>query len=113
MDSILTTIKLMLGIPENYKHFDNSIITHINTVLMTLSQIGVGPKDPVLITSEIDFWEKVLGEVTNLEAVKTYVYLKVRVLFDPPASSTLLESLNRQASEFEWRLNVQSENKEG
>lgn len=106
MESILTSIKKLLGITADYKHFDNDIIMHINTTFLTLNQLGVGPETPAMITSELATWESVFGEMKNLEAIKTYVYLKVRMLFDPPTSSFVLDSMNRQASELEWRLNV-------
>lgn len=109
MDSILTSIKKLLGIAAEYNHFDTDIIMHINTVFLSLNQIGVGPSDPASITSEMDTWEGIFGDMKNIEAVKTYTYLKVRMIFDPPASSTVLEAMNRQASELEWRLNVQME----
>lgn len=109
MDSILTTIKKLLGIEEDYTQFDTDIIVHINTVLMTLNQLGVGPETPASISSEMDTWEKTLGEVKNLEAIKTYIYIKVRMIFDPPTSSFVLDAMNKQANELEWRLNVQSE----
>lgn len=109
MESILTTIKKLLGITADYKHFDTDIIVHINTVLMALNQIGVGPTDPYLITSEIETWDDFLGGAKNLEAVKTYIYLKVRLAFDPPANSSLIEAINRSINELEWRLNAAAE----
>ena len=113
LESVLTTIKKMLGIAADYTHFDSDIIVHINSVLMTLNQLGIGPETPASIGSDMDTWDKILGDITNLEAVKTYIYLKVRLLFDPPTSSFVVDSMNRQASELEWRLNVQAEtNKE-
>lgn len=113
MESILKTIKKMLGIAPDYTQFDTDIIVHINTALMTLNQLGVGPEKPVVVMSELDQWQKVLDSATDLEAIKTYVYLKVRVVFDPPANSFVLEAMNRQISEIEWRLNMQTEsNKE-
>ena len=111
MDSILTTIKKLLGIEADYTHFDNDIIVHINSVLMALNQLGVGPESPASITSELDTWEKTLGDIKNLEAVKTYIYLKVKMIFDPPTSSFVVDAMNKQASELEWRLNVQTETK--
>lgn len=111
MDSILTTIKKLLGIEADYTHFDNDIIVHINSVLMTLNQLGVGPESPASITSELDTWDKTLGDIKNLEAVKTYIYLKVKMIFDPPTSSFVVDAMNKQASELEWRLNVQTETK--
>ena len=113
MESVLTTIKKMLGIAADYTHFDSDIIVHINSVLMTLNQLGVGPETPTFIGSDMDTWDKILGYITNIEAVKTYICLNVRLFFDPPTSSFVVDSMNRQASELEWRLNIQAEtNKE-
>ena len=111
MESILNEIKKMLGIEAEYKHFDVDIIVHINAALMTLHQLGVGPEEPALITSELDTWHNVLGDIRLIQAVKTYIYLKVRLVFDPPSSSFVLDALKRQADELEWRLNVQVENR--
>ena len=110
MDGILDSIKKMLGIESDDLAFDTDIILSINAVFMTLMQIGVGPAEGYSITGATETWSQFLGTATNLEAVKAYTYLKVRLLFDPPTSSFVLESANRQASEIEWRLNVQSEN---
>ena len=110
MQSILTSIKKLLGITEDYDRFDADIIMHINSVLMILNQLGVGPEKCASITDKIDTWYDVFGDMDNIEAVKTYIYLRVRILFDPPTSSFVLESMNRQISELEWRLNVQAEN---
>lgn len=112
MDSILTNIKLILGIPAEYKHFDTQITGHINTVFMTLDQLGITPNDPGVISSELDTWDMLFGEFKNMSALKTYIGLQVRLLFDPPASSAILESINRKINELEWRLNVQTDNKE-
>lgn len=110
MESILNTIKLLLGITPEYKHFDNVIAVHINTVLMTLNQIGVGPEKSKFVTDDSATWEGVLGNIEDVEAVKTYVYLKVRMVFDPPTSSAVMEAMKEQIRELEWRLNVQVEN---
>ena len=107
-ESILTTIKGLLGITEEYSHFDNQIIAYINTVWMTLYQIGVGKKD-FSITSDEQQWTDFLGKSKKLEAVKTYVYLKVKLVFDPPQSASVQQALKQQADELEWRLNVESE----
>lgn len=112
MESILTSIKKLLGIAEEYEHFDPDIIMHINTVFMILNQIGVGPSEGFTIEDETSVWTDFIPETTRLEAVKTYVYLKVRLLFDPPLNSTVIESINRTISELEWRLNVAVETKE-
>lgn len=99
----------MLGIEAEDTHFDLDIILNINSVLMLLSQIGIGPSGGIFISSNADVWSDLLGERTDLEAVKTYIYLKVKLLFDPPTSSFVLDSIERQITQFEWRLNVQSE----
>lgn len=109
MDSILTSIKKLLGVDEEYTHFDTDIIIDINSVLMGLTQIGVGPSAGFLITDKTQTWIDFLGTRKDLEAVKTFIYLKVRLLFDPPTSSSLFEAMERQISEFEWRLNNQAE----
>ena len=99
----------MLGIAEDYDHFDTDIIVNINTVLMGLTQLGVGPQEGFLITDESDEWKDLVGESINLEAVKTYMYMKVKLMFDPPQTSFAIESANRIISELEWRLNLQAE----
>lgn len=105
-DSILTTIKKLLGITEEYEHFDQDIIMHINSVFMILTQLGVGPSNGFRISDKTATWDEFIEEGTNLEAVKSYVYMKVKLLFDPPISSTVMDCINRMISELEWRLNV-------
>ena len=106
MDSILGSIKKMLGIADEYNVFDKDIVMHINSVFFVLTQLGVGPEEGFTIQDETAVWDDFIPCGANLEALKTYVYLKVRMLFDPPQSSALSEVINRQISEFEWRLNV-------
>lgn len=106
MESILTSIKKLLGIEENYEHFDQDIIMHINSVFAILTQMGVGPESGFAITDKNAVWSDFTNDDIDMNGVKTYVYLKVRVLFDPPTSSSVLDSMNRLISEFEWRLNV-------
>ena len=106
MESILTSIKKMLGITEEYQHFDVDLIMYINTALMVLTQLGVGPEEGFTIADDTATWDDFLPETPNLEAVKSYVYLKVKLLFDPPLTSSVIESMNKMISEFEWRLNV-------
>lgn len=113
MDSILTSIKKLLGIAEEYEHFDSDIITHINTSLMTLTQLGVGPSEGFVIEDERAEWTDFLSESLQTESVKSYVYLRVKMLFDPPLSSSVIDSINRQISELEWRLNVAVDTKVG
>lgn len=110
MESILISIKKLLGIDEEYKQFDVDIIIHINTVLMGLTQIGVGPEEGFAITDEYSTWEDFIGDKPYLNSVKSYMYLRVRSLFDPPLSSAALDSMKKLADEFEWRLQVAVEN---
>ena len=106
MESILTSIKKLLGIEEEYTQFDNDIIMHINSVLLNLTQLGVGPAEGFLIEDDTATWEDFIGDSNQLQAVKSYMYLKVKLLFDPPLSSSVIESTNRMIAELEWRLNV-------
>ena len=105
MDSILTSIKKMLGIIEDDESFDIDIIIHINTAFSTLTQLGVGPKDGVIIRDKTTLWTEFIDDI-RLENVKSYVYLKVRQVFDPPTNSAVLDAISRQISELEWRMNV-------
>ena len=105
-DSILTSIKKLLGIVEDYEHFDPDIVMHINTVLMILNQIGVGPPEGLLITDKTTTWKDFIGDAKNLGSLQSYVYLKVRLLFDPPTTSAVMEAANKLLSELEWRLSV-------
>ena len=106
MESILTSIKKLLGITEECTDFDADIIMHINSVFMILNQLGVGPAESFYIEDDIPMWNDFIPDGQNIEAVKSYVYLKVRLLFDPPASSTVMQSITQAISELEWRLNV-------
>lgn len=106
MDSILNSVKKVLGIQEDYTAFDVDIVMHINTVFSILHQLGLGPEDGFMIEDDTETWDTFLGDDLRLNSVKTYVYLKVRLMFDPPSTSYLIESFNRQAQELEWRLNV-------
>lgn len=106
MESILTSTKKMLGIPEEYEHFDADIVMHINSVFMTLTQLGVGPAEGFTIMDEDATWNEFIQDRKTIESVKSYMYLKVRLLFDPPLSSAVLSAMERQIAEFEWRLNV-------
>ena len=112
MNSILTSVKKALGISEEYEHFDSDIIMHINSVLSILTQLGVGPKEGFSISDKNAEWSDFIGDDRRLESVKSYVYLKVKMMFDPPTSSSVMESSNRLISELEWRLNLVSEDEE-
>lgn len=109
MDSILTSIKKMLGIAEEYTHYDADIIMHINSVLATLTQLGVGPSIGFRIEDDLARWSDFISDDPKLDMVKSYMHLKVKLLFDPPLSSAVIESMNRMISEMEWRLNVAAE----
>ena len=108
-ESILTSIKKLLGIPEDYEHFDQDIIIHINSVFMILNQLGVGPTEEFTITDKTAVWSDFISDNKKFESVKTYVYMKVRLLFDPPLSSAVMDCINKVISELEWRLNVAAE----
>lgn len=109
MDSILISVKKSLGIEQEYTQFDPDIILHTNSALLTLNQIGIGPQTGFMISGEQETWVDLLGERQDLEAVKTFLYLKVRLIFDPPQNSFLVKAMEDQIEEFEWRLNVQAE----
>lgn len=109
MNSILTSIKKLLGITEEYEHFDQDLIMHINSVFMILNQLGVGPEEGFSITGKSETWDEFTEDNLSIESVKSYIYLKVKLLFDPPTSSAVIESINRMISELEWRLNVSAD----
>lgn len=108
-DSILTSIKKLLGMTEEYTSFDTDIIIHINSVFMNLHQLGVGPSEGFRIEDENATWDEYITEDDNLDAVKTYIYLKVKLVFDPPLNGSVMEALKQSITELEWRLNVQAD----
>jgi hypothetical protein len=108
MDSVLTSIKKMLGIDEEYTHFDIDITIHINTALMVLNQLGISLSKN-FITDKTDVWTDLIGSADDIEAVKSYIYFKVRLMFDPPGTSFAIEAIERQLSELTFRLNIQGE----
>lgn len=107
--SILNTTKKILGLAEDYTVFDLDIIIHINSVLNVVTQLGIGPEDGFMIEDATATWEDFLGSDKRMNAVKTYVYLRVRLLFDPPTTSYLINAMESQCRELEWRLNVTRE----
>ena len=109
MESILTSIKKMLGIAEEYTHFDEDLIMHINSVFAILTQIGVGPSEGFSIEDKTDVWTDFIQDNKKLESVKSYTYMKVKLLFDPPINSSVIESMNRIISELEWRILISGE----
>lgn len=105
MDSILTSIKKMLGIAEEYTNFDADLIMHINSVFMILAQLGVGPSEGFFIEDDTATWDEFIQDKKEINSVKSYVGLKVRLLFDPPTSSSQIDNANKLINELEWRLN--------
>lgn len=108
-DSILNSTKKLLGIAEDYDAFDIDIVMHINSVFNTLSQLGLHPTDGFAIKDEYSAWSDYIDNQKLYNSVKTYMYLKVRLLFDPPTTSFAIESFAKQIAEYEWRINVQIE----
>jgi len=108
-ESILTSVKKLLGIEESYTHFDPDLVMHINSALSILAQMGVGPSEGFVITGAAETWLDFTGSEKLFQLVKSYVHLKVKLLFDPPLSSAAIESINRQIAEFEWRLFVSAD----
>jgi hypothetical protein len=107
MDSILNTIKLALGVEADYNGFDTNILLDINSALSNLNQLGVGPKEGFIIKGESETWFDFLGDSIQLESVKSYILHKVRLSFDPPSNSFLIDAIQKQIQELEWRLMVQ------
>lgn len=108
-DSILVSIKKVLGVDEAYTAFDVDILMHINSTFSALQQMGVGPDEGFSIVDDTAIWTDYTWEEESMNMVKSYIYLRVRKLFDPPGTSFLLEALNSQLKEYEWRLNVDRE----
>lgn len=106
IQSILDSVKKNLGIGSTYAVFDPDILTHINTTFAVLNQLGVGPKMGFMIEDSDAKWVDYIETDDNLNMLKTYIYLKVRLAFDPPQTSFAIASLEKQASELEWRLNI-------
>lgn len=104
MESILTSIKKLLGIEEDYEIFDTDIIIYINSAFATLTQLGVGPVEGFSISDKTATWSNYMQNDPRLEHIKTYIYLKVKMIFDPPSSSTVIDAYNRNIQEMEWRL---------
>ena len=104
-ESILNAIKKMLGPTSDDTHFDADLIIHINSVFAILSQMGVGPKDGFSIQDDSTLWSSYI-DGPEMQMVKSYMYLKVRLIFDPPTSSSVMDSTNKLIDEYEWRLHV-------
>jgi len=110
MVSILNSIKKMLGVRIEDTNFDQELILHINGALMVLNQLGIGPSQGFSITGEDETWSSFLDDRTDLELIKSDVYLRVKLMFDPPQNSFLTSAIQTQLSEYDWRIEVQSSN---
>ncbi len=112
-DSILEDAKKMLGIEMDYKAFDAELLLHINSIFVILNQLGIGPPSGFIVEDEESNWVDFTGPTRkDLNLIKSYVFLRLRLMFDPPANSFLVSSITEQVKEFEWRLNVQVETPE-
>ena len=109
MESILTSIKKLLGIEEEYEYFDADLVMHINSVFMILNQLGVGPSEGFSIQDAESTWADFMPVGSKTEAVKSYMHLKVKLMFDPPSSAAVIESMSNVIRELEWRLTVAAE----
>lgn len=109
--SILNSVKHVLGILEEYTEFDTDIVMHINSTLMILTQLGVGPSEGFMIEGATETWEDFMGDNPLFAAVKSYIFIKVRILFDPPQSGAVLNAMKEQAAEYEWRIGVNYDHK--
>lgn len=108
-ESILTSVKKVLGIPEYYEHFDRDILLHLNSVMSILHQLGVGPENGFVVEDDSTTWSDLFDgdiDTNKMMYVKSYVCLRVRLLFDPPASSGAIDAMERQMRELEWRITV-------
>jgi len=106
VDGILTSVKKLLGIAEEYTQFDTDILIHINSVFLTLHELGVGPDDGFAIDEYTTWTDYISDNTLLLNAVKTYVYLKVKMLFDPSLTSSVTDLMKEEVKELEWRMNV-------
>lgn len=106
MNSILSSIKKMIGIEEDYTHFDKDIIVQINSTLITLRQIGVDMKENFFVVDNSNTWDESMIDVSILDMVELYIYLKVRLIFDPPQNTSVQDSINKNLSEIEFRLSI-------
>lgn len=109
-ESILDTIKKMLGLADDYDAFDIDVVVDINAAMLTLKQLGVGPDDGYSITGPDEVWTDIPEvKASSLNAVKQYIYLKTRMLFDPPTTSAHIDAMKATISELEWRLTLEAE----
>jgi hypothetical protein len=108
-ESIFESIKSLLGPDASYDVFDQDILIHINTAISVLTQLGVGPSTGIMVTGPDETWRDFIGDDKILQMVKTYIYMKVKIAFDPPTNSSVLNAYNEACKEYEWRLNVETD----
>ena len=108
-ESILNSIKKLLNISKDEHAFDTDIIIHINSVISALLQIGIGPSEGFRVSDETDTWQDYIADEQKIDYIKTYIYLKVKMIFDPPLNSSLMQSFNETIRELEWRLHINYE----
>ena len=105
-ESILKTIKQLIGCPDDFEQFDMDLTIHINSAFATLTQLGVGPKEGYRITGADNTWSEFEDDAQKLSLIKDYVYIKTRLLFDPPTTGSLMDSLKEELKEMKWRLYI-------
>lgn len=112
-NSILDDIKKLLGISidpeEPYEYFDHDLVIHINSCFSTLRQLGIGPTNPFSISDESETWGDFFGDTYIVEMVRSWMYLKVKMMFDPPTSSIASEAYKAQIAEYEWRMSIEND----
>lgn len=109
MESILTSIKTQLALQPDDESFDSELIIHINAAFAVLTQLGVGPVNGFVITGESEVWDDFVTDIVQISMAKSYVYLKVKSLFDAPTNSSLSKAVEKEISEYEYRLKIQAE----
>lgn len=111
-ESILKSVRRVLGLGDVTDEYDEDIIMHINSAFFTLNQLGIGPPEGFIIEDDAATWDTYLEDDLLLSSVKSYVYLKVRLVFDPPTTSFHIAAMERQIDQLEWRLNIKREHEE-
>lgn len=109
MESILESMKRMIGISDDDDSFDTDLIIDINSIFTILNQLGAGPPNGFEIIDSREVWTDFMPDISKINLIKSYVYLKLKLMFDPPASSSVMDAMNRQISEFEWRISISCE----
>ena len=105
IESILDTTKKLLGLDSDDTSFDVDIIVIINSIIPALSQMGIGPINGFIVMTKDDKWSDYIKEsITNLEGVKAYLFLKTKLIFDPPTNATVIDAINKSLNELEWRM---------